>query len=269
MRTRDAAGDERVGVVRADAAQHLDAGARQRGEQGLAQHRVVGSERQAPAARVDAVGEAHVGDVGLVAPGAGDAGRLDVGALDEPDRDAGFHERVGVALGAQEVRLHRRRDRDAREGEHDCERAIRAAAVLGADLDGPPVRQRGRDALEVRAAGVRRHVEPDVREVDREPCPLGERRGQVDVGVRDARGLLGILDQLAEEVHAHVESAAEEVGRDGERRLAIPPRDVAARGAPGGPLAAGDAPRQALEPLAGHEAEQDGAAQRHGRHPDG
>ena len=118
------------------------------------------------------------------------AGRLDVGALDEPDVHAGVDQRVGVGGRAQQVRLHRRAEpigqATCRHLEHAGQDRVGAGGVLRTDLDAAARGQGLRDGGEA----IRRRgavgVQGQVRQVHGQPGFRGrrwQRGGELEVVV--------------------------------------------------------------------------------------
>ena len=165
------------------------------------QHGVAGAVHQRPQA-------ARVGRVDLAAGGEGDALRLAVGALAQPDPGPVAGQRAAVGLAAPQARL-----------DHAAE-----VAVIAAELPGDPQRRldrgellrvqrhrgprlvRGRaDAADVLLRGPGAEEQPDRGRLDRDlrGAALGqplraELAGQLDVLVGDGRGLRRVLGVLAQ-----------------------------------------------------------------------
>jgi hypothetical protein len=136
---------------------------------------------------------------------------------------------------AAQVGLHGRHQRRplGRQGSHDLKDRVRAAGVLGTDLEAPPRRERLDDRGQVPPAGVHRHVQADVGQVDRQPGVLDLRqgRGQLHVVGGDPLGGGGVGDKFPEEVHAGRDAFIAEASNDLEHVLDGLAGDVAAAAA--------------------------------------
>jgi hypothetical protein len=153
---------------------------------------------------------------------------------------------------AAQVGLHGRHQR------RPLQDRVRAAGVLGADLNAPSRRERLDDRGQVPSAGLHRDVQADVGEVDRQPGILNLRqgRGQLYVVGGGPLGGGGVGDELPEEVHAGRDAPIAEAGNDSEHVLDGLAGDVAAGHGVGTPLQGQGSTHLLFEALAGDELEQ-------------
>ena len=170
---------------------------------------------------------------------------------------------IGILLTSPKVRLQGTPDPGAiaREREDHIEDPVPPACILGTDLDEPTVRQSGRDPLEQRAAERDVDVEPDVREIDRQPDTLGQlgkSAGYRHVAVRDRSGQTWIVHLLPKQVKAGADTPLGKRASALEGTVVGGARDVATRAPPSPGLAGGECTHQPLERPASRQPEQNG-----------
>ncbi len=187
---------------------------------------------------MQAEAEPEVGDVGGLAVGMG-AGRLQVGALDQPHMDPGGGQGVDVALGPQQIGLHGCpepvRQAAAGDDEDAAQGRVDAGGVLRADLDTSTWRQCCGDGRQAVSGSGRVGVDRQVRQVQRQPYVCGrvrKRGSQRQVVLSDPISRRLIAHKLAEQVDADPVTLRKQV--DGRHQTFVPgaPGDIARRRPP-------------------------------------
>jgi hypothetical protein len=212
------------------------------------------------------VGQLEVGDVGWLAVGQRNLGRLDVDPLHETAVDAGFAEAVTVLRRAAKVRLKGRSQpvvqASSARGEDAGEYDISTVVVLGPYLQAPARRKGASNSGELLGASSLVDVQAEMAEVHRQPRRLGQRReilGQTEVVGYGPLRRSGVVDEVPELVDAGTDARLRQLAGDGEGGAGCVASDVPGRGTPGLPLNEGHRSYGALPAGARGEAEQYGA----------